>query len=551
MKNSVIKYYMLLLLIVICSSCEDDFLEKPPLGLFDEGKVWSDPVLIEQFVNDIYAGIPSGWNWSPGFGIVGRYHLAGATDDAEVGYTWASSHVFNDGAITTASAPFERQWTDLYLNIRKANVFFEQIADFETTPDNEEMIQRMTGEAHFLRALSYFRLVRLYGGVPIVTTPQQLDDDLLLPRASRTETLNLIIDDLESAFSLLPGEYTNTANIGRATRYAARALQARAYLYDESWEKAAAAAKEVIDNGGYTLFPDYETLFHEENEYNSEVIFDIGYDAFAAVEERGIYINRLNNPDSYDNGWGGTTPSQNLVDAYEMSNGLSIDDPGSGYDPNNPYVNRDPRFYATVNHDGTMWRGRPMVIRHGGVDGIGSHPTDATKTGYYLRKHMDEDHADIKDTNAGPNWIELRLAEILLIYAEAQNEAVGPDASVYDAVNQVRARPSVSMPPLTAGKSQDEMRDAIRHERRIELTFEDHRFFDVRRWGIAEQVLNGELRGVRIGPNGEFSGVSDDGQFTFGEFVHETRLYNPRHKYLPIPQAEIDKNPRLEQNPGY
>lgn len=546
-----IKIKSLIVVVLLLTGCEDNFLDKPPLDLYSDGNVWADPVLIEQYVNEIYGGLKSGWTWSPGFGLIGRYHLAGATDDAEVGYQWASSHELNRGDVTTANAPFNEHWADGYRTIRQTDVFFENVDAFESDdPDQVAHVERLKGEVHFLRALTYFKLMRLYGGVPIINASQGLEDDLLVSRDTYAACTDYVIDELELAFDLLPTSYTNSANIGRATRYAARALEARVQLYDERWSDAATAAKDVIDNGGYSLFPNYEGVFWEENENNQEVIFDIQYDVAA---ERGVYINRLNNVDSYDNGWGGTTPSQNLVDAYEMTNGLPITDLASGYDPDNPYDNRDPRLDMTVNHNGSMWRGREFEIRYDGRDAIGSHPTDATKTGYALRKWMDEDHADIKNTDAGINWIEIRLAEVLLMYAEAQNEAVGPDASVHDAVNQVRSRPTVGMPNLPAGLSQSEMRDRIRQERRVELTYEDHRYFDVRRWGIADQVLNQTIQGIWIGPNGETSGsITEDGVTQeFGVFDYESRLYLPQHRWQPIPLSEIEKNDNLEQNPGY
>jgi hypothetical protein len=219
------------------------------------------------------------------------------------------------------------------------------------------------------------------------------------------------------------------------------------------------------------------------------------------------------------------------------------------YVANDPYKNRDPRFYASIQYEGAQWGGYTVETRVRGQHGIDGGATgtnaDATKTGYYMRKFLDEANISRLYANNSMasynNWIILRLGEVLLNYAEAQNEAVGPDASVYDAVNRVRARPSVNMPPIPAGLSKEQMREKIRHERAIELAFEEHRFFDVRRWGLGEEIFNAPIYGMRI---------SEDGK-TYTRFKVEDRVFQPKHYLMPIPQSEIDKNPNLQQNPGW
>jgi len=244
-------------------------------------------------------------------------------------------------------------------------------------------------------------------------------------------------------------------------------------------------------------------------------------------------------------GWGGTQPTQNLVDEYEMTDGLAFN-VSPLYNANKPYKNRDPRFGASILYDSAMWIGGEIELKQGGKEGIGT-ANDATKTGYNLRKFMDTTIIKVNPDNGYNNWIVIRLGEVLLNYAEAQNEAIGPDQSVYDAVNAIRQRPSVNMPPLPAGLTQLQMRNKIRHERTVELAFEEQRFFDLRRWKgadgkyLAETILNSPVYGLK---------TSND-RSTRTKFKLEDRVYLPKHRLLPIPQSEININRNLVQNPGW
>ena len=326
---------------------------------------------------------------------------------------------------------------------------------------------------------------------------------------------------------------------GRATIGAAYALLGRVLLYAERFEDAASAAEEVMNNE-YSLFGDYRTLFLTKN--NEEIIYA---KKFQAPDKFHFGLNNgfdvINTPRSFrgasDAGWGGTMPTQNFVDSYEMIDGQ---DQGVSplYDEAKPYENLDPRFDATVVHNGSAFRGRVMEFYPGGTD-VTNQPED-TQTGYQLRKFHEEQYP-IYTKSSDQDWIFIRYAEVLLNYAEAKNEASGPDPSVYDAINLIRQRAGI--PNLIAGLGQSEMRDKIRNERRIELAFEEHRFFDIRRWGIAENLLNGPLIGVKI------EKVGDGFEYTRYEF--ETRSFPSKLYVLPIPQNEIDKNPAAKQILGW
>ncbi|MDY7397021.1 RagB/SusD family nutrient uptake outer membrane protein [Aureibaculum sp. 2210JD6-5] len=526
---------LLLVIVAFLGSCQQDFLELTPQDKLNSGDVWKDPKLIELVINEMYQSMPDGFSR-------GWYMLGAATDDGENSYGWPSGQSFNRGDYGPSNYPMGGTWFSSYQMIRQANLFFDNIDAVEDI--DADVKDRMVGEVHFLRAFYYFDLMRHYGGVPILDRALSLDDDFSIPRNTKEEVIAFIINDLDAAASLLPTTHGSSL-LGKANKGAANALKGRTLLYAEKWAESASASKLVIDSGVYSLFSDYHSLFHAANDNNEEVVFDKQFQE----PELQHWGHLFNHPVGYSGGWGGTGPTQELVDAYEMIDGKSIDD-SPLYNPATPYANRDPRLSATVFYDGSMWRGRAVETRIGGLDGMEKNG-DATKTGYYMKKFLDESFTDWANLGGSNNWIHIRYAEVLLNYAEAQNEASGPDDSVYDAVNQVRARASVNMPPLPDGLSKDQMRDRIRNERRIELAFEEHRFFDLRRWGLGD-LLNRPIHGMRIGPNGELTGADAQGK-PYGRIEVETRTFDQKNYLAPIPQSEIDKlgSDVLQQNPGY
>ena len=327
---------------------------------------------------------------------------------------------------------------------------------------------------------------------------------------AKAKFVNQILADLDEAASLLPETQAET---GRATKGAAKALKARVLLYNERWAEAADAAQEVI-NMNYSLFQDYRELFKEQNENNSEVIFDVQYKSPEQGNFFTLYLGSFTN-----GGWSSVVPLQNLLDAYEMTDGLSIQE-SPLYDENNPYENRDPRLKHTIFVEGVTLNG---IANHSGEYGGNSFKK--------LTPYDEEGVVPVigYPTRTGLNAIIFRLGGIMLAYAEAKNEASGPDQSVYDAVNAIRTRPTVDMPPLPAGLSKEEMRQAIRHERRIELVLEGTRYSDIKRWKTAENILDG---------------LTDAGG---------TRTFDASKHYLwPIPRKEFDiEGTQLEQNPGW
>jgi hypothetical protein len=394
-------------------------------------------------------------------------------------------------------------------------------------------------------------------GDKVYNLSDNLQDAALFTRSTIKESMDYAISELDAAAAGLPLNNSGSWKEGRATKGAALALKSRLTLYAASplynagtWADAAKAAQDVIALNKYSLYQGgYGNLFLDAN--NPETIFARYYTKGAGHTHMEI----ANGPNGYG-GWGGNLPLQNLVDDYEMNTGKPITDPASGFDPANPYKNRDNRFYATILYNGAPYRGDTIrTFTPGGKDSKdGPDNWNTSKTGYYLKKYMNDSYPLQNPWgNAGfQPWYYFRYAEILLNYAEAANEAYGPDAvapgatmTARQAVNMIRTRASVNMPELPAGLSKDAMRDAVRYERRIELAFEEHRFYDVRRWKIADVTENKPAGGISITKSGS--------NFVYTPKVAlDGRKFLVQHYWLPIPRAEIQASGnKIEQNPNY
>lgn len=345
---------------------------------------------------------------------------------------------------------------------------------------------------------------------------------------------------------------------GRATKGAALTLNA-VELFAASplvntinnaakWAKAAASSKAVMDLNVYDLFPDYNGQFLAANNWNIETIFAKGY----AAPSKGHKREGMQGPvivHGVQQSWGNFQPTQSLVDENQMDNGKPITDPTSGYDPQHPYLHREPRFYASISYDGAAWQGDIFQSRIGGNNQIDlGSSSDISNTGYSARKTLDESilgQTSLGISPATSNYIFYRFAEVLLNYAEAQYEAVGPDGSVYDAVNKVHDR--ADLPVLLSGLNKAEMRTRIRSERRIELAFEDKRWYDIRHWYITtkgEAGLTKPQYGMKITPEA-------NGTLTYTKVAVFNSSFSKYMNWLPIPQSAREQNKRLEPNPGF
>ena len=545
--KSVFNYKAFLICsITLLFSCSKDPLDKAPLSSFTEDLVWKDANLIETFVNNTYRILPSGFYYS-------LFNSLSTLTDENNARANPVAIAINAGNITPDVLGGLDYWNDsqrgFYKVITKTNIFFSKINE---SPINATVKSRMIGEMKFLRAYSYFRLISFYGGVPLITKPFGLNDDFLVPRNSYAECMSFALKELDEAANLLPLTYP-AAQKGRITKGAALAIKARALLYAASpqnnptndkakWQQAADASKAVIDLNQYSLYPDYKSLFLASTIYNSEIIWNRPYNL--TIDRENVFVELS----QYPNGYGGFAqvhPLQNIVDDFETIKGkLPKNDPE--YNPQNPYVNRDPRFYSIILYDGAPFKHRTVetFLPKGQDSNEGSsQPWNSTQTGYYLRKFLDESITNPGGVNIGSTpWTFVRYAEILLNYAEAMYN-VGNEPVAREYVNKTRSRPGVNMPPVT--ESGTALLARIQQERRIELSFEEHRWFDVRRWKIAPQVLNVPARRMAINKN------ITTGVKTYSVIDFQQRAFFDKNYLVPIPAYEIQKNPKLVQNPGY
>lgn len=440
---------------------------------------------------------PNGWIWS----------------DAGLNYAQIAK-----GQHTPALAgAIVDKWRSLYKGIFRANLAIENLPNVTM---NAALKGRLIAEARFLRALFYYQLTDYYGAVPLLPANLKLGAPLPTP-SSRTEVIGFIVSECSAIQDVLDRSYTG-ADVGRATSGAAMTLKAKAYLLNGNYNDAAISSKQVMDLNLYGIYNNYEAMFTTTAaENNNEVIFDVQYTS--GVGEGSPIDGRFAPLSSFSRGWNAVFPTREFVDSYEMTNGKAITDPTSGYDPLNPYANRDPRMDATIVRPGGFWRGIPYASI--ALDGGAS-----TKLGYILRKHAIT--ADANRDDSPLNFIVFRYADVLLMYAEAKNEVSGPDNTVYEALNKVRARPGVNMPAIS-GRTKEELREIIRHERQIELAFEGIYYTDIRRWKIAKDLMNNKV--IRSLQNTQL----------------DTRNFIDAFYLWPIPQSEKDLSPGLGQNPGY
>ncbi|WP_353719164.1 RagB/SusD family nutrient uptake outer membrane protein [Dyadobacter sp. 676] len=539
-------------------ACDQNFLDVVPTDRVSDASILSDSVLFEAYVTNRYMGVrladKEAEGTLPGFGRGFEYAMWSSVTDESIYNNDDNTWLIQRGQIAPENTGIAGTfWGRSYRSIREINY---ALANIDQVPMSAGRRSRLKGELQFIRAFRYHDLIRNYGRVVLLGDKvYQINDDLTNPELFRRTDIKAGLDytiaQLDEAAALLPASNdNNTWKLGRATKGAALALKSRLALYAASplynagtWQQAAAAAKAVMDLNKYSLYTGgYGNLFTTTD--NPEVIFSRLY----AVGARHVCLEIANGPNGY-NAWGGNVPVQNLVDDYEMMDGTRITDTNTSYDPKNPYKNRDPRFYATILYNGASYRGSTVeTFTPGGKDSKdGPSNWNTSKTGYYLKKFMN-DNLPIDnpwDVAGTQTWIYFRYAEILLNYAEAQNEAAGPDAGVYAAVNAVRQRTGVNMPALPAGLTQAQMRERIRNERRIELAFEEHRFYDVRRWKIANTTENVPAYGVEVGKSGN--------TFTYTRKEALTgRSFADKQYWLPIPRTEIQaSNNQLEQNPGY
>lgn len=571
-KMKVLLQGMLVFVIAIgVTGCDNELLTTVPTDRVSSATFWGNERDFNTALNGTYDRM-MGVNLDP-------MYFDGAT---EIGYShadWMRQHEYVMGRANALSGWSAGMWSRIYTGISRSNEILTQLEQLESGVLTEDTADRVRGEALFLRGYFYHELLWMFGEVPVFTSIPTVEEAREVSRSSREEVYGQITSDLTEAANLLdpvlpPNQY------GRATRGAALAYHARTALYEASWQDnhennasranelyntAADKAQAVMDLNVYSLHPDFRELFTYAGEQSSEIIFDYqkvsgqnGWWAWLGFAPKSMGSNV------------DLEPTRELVDKFPMEDGLPIDEsplydsepPRITYDADgNPtvetlgmYDNRDPRFYGTVLFPGGEFNG--MIYNSypscgsGAPEGYCSPTSDRilisdynnTYTGYIAQKYVDP--ADESSPgNSGLNIIKMRLADVMLMYAEAKAELNELDQSVNDVLQSVRDRVSLPFPYDVTTMTQQEVIDLIRNERTIELAWEGLHLPDIRRWGTALSVLNGYTHGIATATNsGDFEPIP--GQ-------HDRSFQAPRDYLWPIPSGEQDLNPNLGQNPGY
>ncbi|MCW9706092.1 RagB/SusD family nutrient uptake outer membrane protein [Fodinibius salsisoli] len=569
--NVLLAGILLLCIALGTTGCDEGFLTTEPTDRVSSATFWTNERDFNTALNGAYSQM-MGQGDDP-------MYFDGTT---EIGYShadWRRQHEYVMGRANALSGWSGGIWSQNYTGISRSNEILAQLEAVGGEVLSQETANRIRGEALFLRGYFYHELLWMYGGVPIFTSVPTVEEARSVSRASREEVYNRITSDLSEAAGLLPSASDlASSDYGRATQGAALSYQARTALYEASWQEyqegnqgranelysaAADMAQEVMNLNEYSLHPNFRDLFTYAGEQSEEVIFDYqkvagqnGWPAWAdfAPKTMGSEVN--------------VAPTRELVDKFPMEDGLPIDEspmyddspPEITYSNGEPmvqtlgmYANRDPRFYGTVlfpgaEFNGIVYNSYPSC-ESGAPDGYCS-PTgnrilltdyNNTYTGYTAMKYVDPQDAS-SPTNSGLNFIKMRYADILLMYAEAKAELGELDASVQTVLEEIRDRVDIPLPVDVTTMSQEEAIEFIRNERTIELAWEGLHLADIRRWATAEEVLNGSTLGINIASGSDMEPVP--GQ-------HVRSFEAPRDYLWPIPSGERDLNNNLEQNPGY
>ncbi len=500
-KNRIASSGIVILIMLITFSCNDDFLEKNPLNEISSETFWESEDDVEMAVAGCYARLKGTFlNYQRGY-------MEGLSDNGLDYWNIYNIKTMALGTINSNTGGIvSAVYNGCYRGIAQCNFFMDNV-DKATSVD-ESTLNEAKGEVRFLRALFYFDLVNCFGDVILYKETPENADASKIAKSTKEEVLEFINEDLDFAISNLPDESYST---GHAVKGSAMALKIRVLLTEENWQEAATLAQQIIDSKKFSIYGDYASMFINEGQTNNpEIMFSCDYLS----------------PDDYHSVYGMNIEytahiflTEDLLDAYECSDGKSISE-SLLYDPENPYDNRDPRLTATIRLPDENWEGFYSYTAFNPTGVLNKKGVDTTIQATYSNAYLND-----------WNWILLRYADVLLMYAEAQNEVSGPDQSVYDAINEVRARPGIDMPPVDQAKynTQDLVRKFIRHERRIEFAVEGIRYFDLKRWHIIGDVINA-LPEV-------FSG---------GSYHFEDKYY-----YWPFQQSELDNNPNLVQTNSY
>jgi starch-binding outer membrane protein, SusD/RagB family len=486
---------------LLFSGCSD-FLDKNPVDQLSNQTFWKTEKDVDMAIAGVYSQL---------LGLTFDHHkmdLDAMSDDFFLFGTYGKVDVLAKGIIEPTSAGIVSQiYTDAYKGVTACNVF---LANVDRVTMDEAKKSRYKGEALFLRAFFYWTLTEFYGGVPLYIKPITLEE-AAVEKSTKEVVIEQVLKDLDDAANYLPAALYTTGHVVKGT---AQGLKAKVLMHNSRWKEAADAANLVIQGKLFALTSDFQNMFLAKGQTsNAEIMFSARYlnpDRYSAESPDMKYGNAA-----------ALNGSQNLVDEFECTDGLPIAK-SPLYDPKDYKKNRDPRLNFAIRD-----------IKETLVSSTGVKFTNTTAgiyTAYLVRKYVEPENLPFSySTRSEQDYVILRYADVLLTYAESKNEATGPDQSVYDAVNTVRARVGVKMPALPTGLTQAEMRERIRHERRVEFAAEGLRYQDIKRWKLAEKVIP-----AMVDPGGVL------------------RKFDPAKHYLfPFPQSEMDINKSLKQNPNY
>lgn len=540
MKMNFLKYStgFACLVLATFTSCND--LDLAPTNKFTDLNYWTSDAKASAVLSKAYGQMMSSEYFFKDEKLSDNlYEGRGSSDEKLITSSQANS----------ALGRFSEDWKKCYEGIKTCHTFLENV---DRVPNMDETLKnRMKSEARFIRAYLFFRLTNHYGDVPLFDYGLTIQEANTIARSPRSEVLDFIRTELNEIVKTLPNKQGYAAaDNGRVTQGAAMTLLARTYLYESDWENVSSVCEKIINGeyGEYALFSSYSGLFLPENEYNCEEILDMGYvlnlrtwaEMYDAIPlSVGGRINAF-------------APTQELVDDYLMKNGKAINEAGSGYKEDDPYVNRDPRFNATIVYNGYQWTDGKGVtstiyIKPGSSSDAGAANLDeyagpgqnSTGTGYYIRKYFDPTAPE--GIAAGLNIMLMRYADVLLMYAEAKTELGQMNEAVWNkTIKPLRERAGFTDASALNYPASGNMQSIVRRERRSELALEGLRIYDIRRWKTIETVLNGRPHGAKF--------AADNTKY----IELDERKFNKDRDYLfAIPQSQRDINKSLTQNPGY
>lgn len=536
--------YMGLLLVTLGFSSCDDYIDTTPKDSISNKIVWEEENSVTLYINTFYAyldrygnfaAIPGQFNGNLTEGLTETMKYGSYVPGSKAGDS--NNYVFTPETMSPVGNLLN-VWGNTYERIRRINEFLVGLHQFSVF--DEATNQRYEAQARFFRAFLYFQLAKRHGGVILYTDMNLVKDK---DRSSAEDTWNLIASDLDYAATYLPKEWSS-GDYGRITKGAAYAFKSRAMLYAERWQSAKDAADEVFNLEMYNLTDDYADSWKGKNEesvleYNYLIAgpnhtFDKDYATFGEIENQG----------------GSGTPTQEMVESYEKADGTTVNwnawhiEGGTTVRP--PYEDLEPRFHATIIYNGSIWKGRTMENSVDGTNGryMGyrdyTYAQGRTTTGYYLKKLMDESHTDLISYQSSQTWVEIRLAEVYLNRAEA-NYRLGKSGDAMNDINTVRGRTGVNLPALT-NLSGDALFDAIKQERKIELSYEGHLYWDMRRWKLAHTEYNNyRVHGMKI--YNSASGLT----YEYVDCDLQDRKFLVKTYVLPVPYSELANNSAIQQ----